>query len=696
MNEEDQDDQPDEEANQPAEPRAGGGRAWRPPQPVDHNTTRPELVKRMAWAHQNAVLKVGDLGKNILHVPTQNIIPNQGRRVNDFIQQCVSVANKVKRRAHIALALEITRINGLGAPAAQNQMNTLRTAMGNAAPPPPAAAGAVPPAAGAVPPAGAPPEDDDGDDYGGRADRRGFFKSLLVNLCNGTTAPTNLALNSVMTTYYLQYPAEQGVRVQAAYNNAIVPSYLFPAMGTAIAVEYNRYFNDLDAGTPSKLPLPPIRKGFISLTESNLVQLLLGHRDLKHIALSLGFTTINGVDAVLNGLAPGTVINAILSPVGLPRDQVLHGSIKSRYRVSTTTMTPLQMRAHLQLPEGVPYQEPLQGPIRYVLRGSFLTNGVQLQLRAINTRVKASKKFAVGPLRHQPTMNMMHDPQEGYTAYLREIRNVLRTRQDVNRIFGFQPNDLSVENQVDILALDLGEAFTVGACAIRAGVPRERLTLAVSRKALYQPDLKFRRWLQTEKSRDLPNLPPNIVAFGSNVAAIESRLGSLDENPVNRATQEQTVLGTLDGFYNDPNARVLRHSWRAKKAHTAEFDLLTDRLLSMVNGSSGQKRANDHRVIIAIGLGDFGTNTRLASLHTKFSSYFVQKVKDVDSDGSIAFKARDMLILNTCLLLFIVMACRHGRWTTLLLGSTSSTHPSGAPPASVKAWLTTTLLALSP
>ncbi|KAK3821425.1 MAG: hypothetical protein J3Q66DRAFT_386270 [Benniella sp.] len=64
VNEEDKDDEDDEEANQPPEPRAiHRPRARRQPAAVDNNTTRPDLVKRMARAHQNAVLSVGSLGK---------------------------------------------------------------------------------------------------------------------------------------------------------------------------------------------------------------------------------------------------------------------------------------------------------------------------------------------------------------------------------------------------------------------------------------------------------------------------------------------------------------------------------------------------------------------------------------------------------------------------------------------------------
>ncbi|KAF9951658.1 hypothetical protein BGZ65_005820 [Modicella reniformis] len=76
--------------------------------------------------------------------------------------------------------------------------------------------------------------------------------------------------------------------------------------------------------------------------------------------------------------------------------------------------------------------------------------------------------------------------------------------------------------------MDLGDAYTVGTCAIRAGERQLQalFTLAVSRKALYQPQLKFRRWLETLKPQDIP--VPAVAAIGTNVAAIESKLPSLD------------------------------------------------------------------------------------------------------------------------------------------------------------------------
>jgi hypothetical protein len=192
---------------------------------------------------------------------------------------------------------------------------------------------------------------------------------------------------------------------------------------------------------------------------------------------------------------------------------------------------------------------------------------------------------------------------------------------DQNAVMSIFGDDSTNKNRpwadIDVLALDLGEAFTVGACAKRASDTKYRLNLAANRKALYQPRLKFRHLLENRKSR---------IVDGDTIANIESNLPSFEADPEAREVYERTHWDALNGFYNDPEMKHLRHDWDAGRAHKAEFALLTDRLLSMVGGTIGKKRESNKKVVIGIGLGRFGTNTKLTSLHSSFSSYFVGKV----------------------------------------------------------------------
>ncbi|KAG0004770.1 hypothetical protein BGZ65_012732 [Modicella reniformis] len=413
----------------------------------------------MVKEHQAATLSVGSVQANINTYLGGTLPADVKRDVLDFIRRCVDVSNEAKRRAHIALAMYIKDPT-------TNQA-TLRTAMG-------ADRAAV--AAIADDDEGDDDDDDDDDDdeggsKGGRGDNKKFFRALRIGLCNGQPGTTN-----------------------ASGLEEILPDI-------SRATRCQTILQELGCSETEQA-------SHVSITELELVHMLLNVPSVANVLRDpngLGFTTIPSAPNVLNGLAPGAVINKLISPFGLPSAQVIGCK---RYRRQTTVMTLAQMRTHLQNLRAPPAGgiipgSPLQGAVRYVLRGSFLTNGVQLQLRS--TR--------------------------GYGAHLREIRNVFPTRQEVLNIFG-PPTNGTIGGDVDVLALDLGEAYTIGACAIRATNPDYRLTLAVSRKALYQPRLKFRRWLETQKKQQIPGTPglrPEIPQ--GSIGNIESSLPALDGDP---------------------------------------------------------------------------------------------------------------------------------------------------------------------
>ncbi|KAG0002330.1 hypothetical protein BGZ65_002741 [Modicella reniformis] len=235
-------------------------------------------------------------------------------------------------------------------------------------------------------------------------------------------------------------------------------------------------------------------------------------------------------------------------------------------------------------------------------------------------------------------MNMMHDPQEG--------------NKDANRIFG--PSFLH-QTQVDILALDLGEAYTVGACAIRADERQreDRFTLAVSRKALYQPQLKFRHWLETLKSQDIP--PP---ALGANVAAIESNLPSLDKQNIARVI-EDTVYETLDTFYNKNDSQFLKHSWDARKAHIGESTAVDDRRLQRTKedettGRSSRSVWDAHKVALAAHSFWLAKSWSLDYLVVGINEYYTSKRcpnckhDDKESDDFVGITTMRRLFCRRC------------------------------------------------
>ncbi|KAF9197133.1 hypothetical protein BGZ49_002591 [Haplosporangium sp. Z 27] len=133
---------------------------------------------------------------------------------------------------------------------------------------------------------------------------------------------------------------------------------------------------------------------------------------------------------------PGEILNKYFTPIGLGRGRV-KGS-KSGYQRQTTTMPVKDTREHMgRLRNEESGLEYLQG-YRYVLRGSFLTNGLQLKLNAINTCIIAKHKYSAAGSRHKPDIILMHDPREGYDSYLTEVRNVFPDKNTVERVFKFK------------------------------------------------------------------------------------------------------------------------------------------------------------------------------------------------------------------------------------------------------------------
>ncbi|KAF9995096.1 hypothetical protein BGZ80_007610, partial [Entomortierella chlamydospora] len=391
----------------------------------------------MTKAHQAATLTVGLVAANgeILGGLTED----EKTAIGKLIQDCVNVGNFVKREVHITLASYIKNKGNKG-------LENIRRALLKY------------------------PDDIEGDEDTefGCADSAGFFRSLLVNLCNGTRPRGQRhkeTLGSIMNLYFKKFPKNEGK--SCIKETAIIPMVLFPSIANAIAVQYKRYFQETRAGKNSRLTLAPVRNSFILLTEREFLLMLWKDPTMnEHLRNKLRMKSDGESDVsnVLKGHALGSIINMFLTSVGLGP---ITGS-KSGYQRQTKTMTVGEMKEHLKElykgPSGSQSDLPENSSDRYVLRGSFRTNGVQLHLNAINTRVIADRKYSRSENRHKPDMKLMHDPCEGYDSYLREVQNVFPDRNAVLSVFGDNSTDKNRPwADIDVLALDLGEAFTVGA-----------------------------------------------------------------------------------------------------------------------------------------------------------------------------------------------------------------------------------------
>ncbi|KAI7829492.1 hypothetical protein BC939DRAFT_28077 [Gamsiella multidivaricata] len=329
-------------------------------------------------------------------------------------------------------------------------------------------------------------------------------------------------------------------------------------------------------------------------------------------------------------------------------------------------MSLLDARNHLSAirdPNFDPRNYSLKG---YVLTGSFRTNGFRLQLSAYKLRELQAVRYrrladAILPPRLTSTVG-------GTDYYLQEIRNVVKTKDDVTRLWPHCPPE-----KIKILCLDIGQAYVVAGSAflpdtdrpindkkgkgrvvtisafptatthrvtpaslistaasgtnsaaslIDPPYPETYYNISVNQKAVYQPTFKFRRWTEEQK---------RVVPEGAtqSIQEIESDLPPLrgpDASVGQYIQQLEMVEQRLSSFYNGSNRLYQSHKWDAQRAREEEYLVIANSLLRSVGGSIGAKRDEKNMVVIGIGLGQFSSCSRLTSLHDSFLAFFVPLV----------------------------------------------------------------------
>ncbi|KAF9988784.1 hypothetical protein BGZ79_005084, partial [Entomortierella chlamydospora] len=290
----------------------------------------------------------------------------------------------------------------------------------------------------------------------------------------------------------------------------------------------------------------------------------------------------------------------------------------------------------------------------YALRGSIRTDGFRLQLISFKLRVLQRCRF--NRPSNYPSPPRLTSTVAGTDYFLTEIRNIAKTPADVSRLW---PN--CKPDEIKILCLDLGQAFVAGASAmlpnssvsqsitlsssvpaISSSIPTELAFLdtplmssninqvfhniAVSQKAVAQPILKHRRWMEAVKG--------NVPDYAEHsIADIESRMPPLrgkDASVIEYFQELEQAQDHLDAFYNGNNLLYKRHLWDAKRAKKEEFRTVANRLLNAIGGSVGRQRAQEDNVVIGIGLGQFKSSSGLTSLHETFLAYFVNLARSLN------------------------------------------------------------------
>ncbi|KAI8351750.1 hypothetical protein B0O80DRAFT_500105 [Mortierella sp. GBAus27b] len=418
-------------------------------------------------------------------------------------------------------------------------------------------------------------------------------------------------------------------KIQALKKNGILPADTLASIDRDLPAVENYIRLNKACGSPRRLaPMSSLENSFITLSELELVPIFYKHPILKAKLQEYAKSSFPETDAEhlsaqdigiwLSGMEPGSLITRLITDIGTKK-----GQDKRRKGYKAFTMPLDAMKGHIRNIRSDDFEPGSYTERGYVLRGSIKTDGFLLQLLAYKMNELNAVKYRRLPENKLPPR--ITSTLGGTDYYLTEIRNIVSTKEDVAAIWGCRPEE------VKILGVDLGQACVVGASALlpsRKKVNSENkqpkfINLSVKQKAVYQPTLKHRRWMEQRKAREIYD-SQSISDIESSLPPLRGQGASIEQH-INRLRE---VEAHLDSFYNGSHC-IKKHKWNAGRARDEEFARIADCLLRMVGGSIGAKREESNKVVIAVGLGQFSSSSRLSSLHETFLSYFVQTARSL-------------------------------------------------------------------
>ncbi|KAF9938629.1 hypothetical protein BGZ65_012531 [Modicella reniformis] len=296
---------------------------------------------------------------------------------------------------------------------------------------------------------------------------------------------------------------------------------------------------------------------------------------------------------------PGFLISKLLTTIGRGKTSTNPTS----YQRSTTTWLSDKIIEHLQRIRAVGFDAKTYDDKGYVLRGGIRTDGFRLHITAHKLKVLNCV------LPDEALPSPLTSTLGGSDRYLKEVRNVIKSKSDVRDLWNCDPKNIKT------LGLDLGQS-----CA-----------------AVYQPTLKFRRWLNDAK-RSVAE------GFDQSMEYLECREPELRGENANYLDYIEFLDSHEKQFQQFYSTTFKKKPVDSRRARDAEFAAITDQLLRLVGGSIGERRRDDNHVLI--GVGKFTSQRGLFSLHGFFMSYFVNKMwllgyivlGPVDENGTLNWK----------------------------------------------------------
>lgn len=377
--------------------------------------------------------------------------------------------------------------------------------------------------------------------------------------------------------------------------------------------------NKLDCNSHTIAPLSKSSKQFVRFSERNLVPLFWKNEKLREqmklmTHLEERKWTLKTIEDWIKLAPPGALITTLLSTVGRGKAQINDTS----YQRSTKCWNMDDIRLHLRTIREPGFDANSYQQSGHILRGAIITDGHRIHLEAFKLCTLLAAKFK--RLENLPCR--LTTTVAGTADYLTEIRNIVRTREDVQRIWGCDPCSIK------IIGIDLGQAFVVGVSAL---LPDNQPNtdqfhnLSVNQKAVCQPMFRFRKWEDGMKVATTTGTS-SIKDIESALPALRGKEASFSEHIRYRQEHQKE----LTDFYGLSHKK---HRWDMIRAKQEEYDLIANQILALVGGTLGKKRTEDNKVAIGVGLGKFQSNMRLTSLHGSFEAFFVNKVSAALANG---------------------------------------------------------------
>ncbi|KAF9378618.1 hypothetical protein CPC16_011207, partial [Podila verticillata] len=353
---------------------------------------------------------------------------------------------------------------------------------------------------------------------------------------------------------------------------------------------------------PVLCPSSPYCNGFIQLTERELLLTIVNtHKPEVSAALGLVETEqyVSTYPYLLSALPPGQFLSNLMVPIGYKKGY--------RKQIGICSIIGDSIEATGKT---------------WVLSGTFMTNGLELRVLAYDQRVFKKHEPEAAPGRT--------DKKTGNTRYLSEIRNVFKTPDDVASTFPNPPASLQQGEDVCIAGVDFGQVCTA---AVSLFIPScynpnrshdLMRTLLVGQKALMQPSFKGRRDMQLRKEEYQLTDSDHKGEVQELEQSIPPRKGVQDAEVSSNYLQKATAVHPRLHQYYNSNYWHRRTAWDMKKGKEGEYHVAIRSVLAMVEDVPKEK------VLFVIGLGKFGTKSKLTSLHGTFGSLFVKTLRSLD------------------------------------------------------------------